>query len=409
MTNPIFWQRTTFTLIAAGVCLAPLAFGGTTGWFTDLFAAITGMLGLVWSATTAFRPDLQPASIRRLRIPLGLLALSVAWCFVQAWFPAPLSLAHSAWREASVIFALPVGSTLSLNPEASVAGALRLAGYGVVFLLCYQYATDERRAVRLLSLITLAGAVYALYGIILHTTGSDHVLWYERNFEDGNLSSTFPNRNAFASYATLCLICCFTLLYRRQLRLEDLSAGWRIATVAIFRYYVGRNWWLVYAAVALFAAIVLTHSRAGLATAIVAFLVFALCATRRARYRRIVLAGSIISAVCAGALLYVAGTAAVGRFGKLQSAATERMEIYRLTVDAIADRPVLGTGLGTFADVFPAYRSALLKPTIDFAHNSYLENALEMGVPAATVFYAALIILFLMFVKELKFDRTTQP
>jgi hypothetical protein len=223
--SPHFWHRLIFIAVAAGLVLAPLAFGGSTGWFTDAFAVTVGVLVVAWSATALISPGQSQIHLRPVLVPACLFFVVVLWCFFQATFPVSDSLAHTAWNEAERLLGAPVSRVLSVDPEASLAGAMRLAGYGFVFLLCYQFAGDEPRAIRLLALITAAGAIYSVYGIALELTGSRFVLWYERPFEIGNLSSTFPNRNAFASYATLCLLSGFMLLYRRTIRQDDRTKG----------------------------------------------------------------------------------------------------------------------------------------------------------------------------------------
>lgn len=387
--------------LASGLALSPLAFGGTAGWFTAFLAVAAGGLALAWSAIAFAAPDLPRSRLGPVLVPACLTGAAILWCFVQAFLPVAESIAPAQWGDAARLLGRTLPPMLSLNPEASISGAMRLAAYGIVFLLCYQFAADEACARRLLVLVTVAGTAYAAYGIWLELSGSGLVLWFDRTFEPGNLSSTFPNRNAFASYATLCLLGGFTLLHRRRVRQGDLSSGWRRATVSVVRYYFHRNGWLFYAVTVLFVAILWTHSRAGLATAIVAFLAFAACAAGGARYRRIAAGGSLVVVAVAVAIFAVAGGGTVERFGKIEAATAERIEIYRLTIGAIADRPLLGTGLGTFSDVFPAYRSAALRPQIDFAHNSYLENALEMGIPAALLFYGGLAALFVVFLRAL--------
>lgn len=405
MTSALFWHRSVFITLASGLVLAPLAFGGTPGWFTNVFSAVAGTLALIWSATALVRPDIHRVRLRPVLVPVCLVGGTILWCFAQASLPISETIAPAAWGDAARLLARPVTPMLSVNPEASLAGAMRLTGYAIVFLLCYQFAGDEARAFRLLSSIAAAGAIYAVYGICLELTDSRLVLWFDRTFEPDNLSSTFPNRNAFASYATLCLLCGLALLYRRQVRHEDIASGWRRATVAIVRYYFRRNGWLFYAAAVLFIAILWTHSRAGLATAIVAFLVFAASAAGSTGRRWTAVGGGVLIVAGVVAALAIAGSPTTKRFGKIQAASAERMEIYRLTIDAVSDRPFLGTGLGTFSDVFAAYRSATLRPDIDFAHNSYLENALEMGLPAVIVFYGGLVALFLIFLRALTSNR----
>ena len=69
-----------------------------------------------------------------------------------------------------------------------------------------------------------------------------------------------------------------------------------------------------------------------------------------------------------------------------------RAAVYTIVLGAVADAPVLGTGYGTFPDVFPLYRDASIAHTArwEAAHNTYLENLLELGVPAATALFASI-------------------
>lgn len=416
VTYPVRRHRPVFIALAAGLALMPLAFGGTTSWFTNLFAIYVGVLTLAWAiakSSGSAGPAPHTPDTRRLLMPAALMTIAILWCFAQAWIPAPPGIAHATWAEVTSLLGTadtPARfSAISVNAEASVAGAVRLTGYGLVFMLCYQFAMVERRAAFLLSLIAATGTIYALYGIGLQLSESSYVLWYERDFEPGNLSSTFPNRNAFADYAALCLICGCALMYRRRLRYEDLSRGWRRATVAVSLFYLRRSGWLIYAAAILFTAILMTHSRGGLIVTVLALGAFAACTTGSALNRRFALSGAVSIGAVAALLFSIAGSNTSDRFAKIEAASAERIEIFRLTLEAIGDRPLLGTGLGTFSDIFAAYRTEELLPRIDFAHNSYLENALEMGLPTAAAFYTALLILFFRFLRSLGWNRQAHP
>lgn len=413
MKSPDTNGKTVFVALATGLVTMPLAFGGTTGWFTNLFAVYLGIVAVLWSIAETLRPTPHGPDTRLISVPAALVSSAILWCFAQAWLAAPPGIAHSAWSEAASILGAPdqqgLHPAISVNPEASVAGALRLTGYGLVFLLCYQLATVEHRAVRLLTLIAAAGAAYALYGIGLELSESRYVLWYERDFEIGNLSSTFPNRNAFADYAALCLLSGCALLFRGKLRHDDLSHGWQRAVVAVSRFYLRRNGWAIYAAAILFTAILMTHSRGGLIVTAIALIALFVCATHSSMNRRLSLIGTLGVLLCAGILFGIAGGGTSDRFAKIEDASLERREIFRLTIDAIGDRPLLGTGLGTYSDIFAAYRTEKLLPRIDFAHNTYLENAMEMGLPAAAAFYSGLMVLFILFAGRLWRNRHAHP
>jgi len=70
-----------------------------------------------------------------------------------------------------------------------------------------------------------------------------------------------------------------------------------------------------------------------------------------------------------------------------------RGAVYSLVVRAIGDAPLLGTGYGSFRDVFPLYRDATVDGprAWEQAHNTYLENALELGIPAAVALWGAVL------------------
>jgi O-antigen ligase len=70
-----------------------------------------------------------------------------------------------------------------------------------------------------------------------------------------------------------------------------------------------------------------------------------------------------------------------------------RGTVYRETLQAIGDHPLFGTGLGTFEFVYPAYQTPDIVAFYDLAHDDYLENTLELGIPAALALFAALGLL----------------
>lgn len=409
MKNSISLQKLVFFLTAMGISLSPAAFGGTPSWFSPALFVYCGSIACLWSVSVVLSPGTQSASIRRLWFPLSLYSIAAAWCLFQATAPVPVEFSHGVWETAERITGHQAMRALSLKPEESLRGGGRLLAYAAVFLICYQLASAETRAIRLLTVIVVSASAYADFGMALEFNASETVLWFPRTFEHGNLSSTFPNRNAFASYAVLGILCACALLYRRRIRADDLAGTISRKVVAGVRYFVPRTWWAGIAVAILFAAILMSHSRGGVLIIAVTFMVFLGCAGRLSRYRRLAILSGIGLITLAVTAFLAAGDETAKRFDTLGPAAAERLEIDALTLKAIVDRPMLGTGLGTFSDVFPEYRSASIRPRIEFAHNSYLENALEMGIPATAAFYGALMWLFVGFVRRMWSARSSTP
>jgi O-antigen ligase len=57
------------------------------------------------------------------------------------------------------------------------------------------------------------------------------------------------------------------------------------------------------------------------------------------------------------------------------------------------DFPVAGTGLGTFADVYPAYETVPLEGRLLHAHNDYLENLSDLGLAGFALLLGTVLFL----------------
>ena len=95
-----------------------------------------------------------------------------------------------------------------------------------------------------------------------------------------------------------------------------------------------------------------------------------------------------------GAFFFFSGEITAARLAETSLESEERASVYSLTLQAIGDSPLLGTGLGTFEQVFRMYRDENVLHVFDKAHNTYLELALELGLPAALLLLASVVALF---------------
>jgi hypothetical protein len=79
---------------------------------------------------------------------------------------------------------------------------------------------------------------------------------------------------------------------------------------------------------------------------------------------------------------------------------TDRLQVDRACVSGLSDAGLLGFGPGTFPAIFPGLENRLAQPPLGrwlFAHNDYLQTALEWGALGATAwalsFFGALALL----------------
>ena len=155
---------------------------------------------------------------------------------------------------------------------------------------------------------------------------------------------------------------------------------------------VGRRSPLLVATFVLATAMLLTHSRGGLLSGLagVATLVLLLLAATRPGWRTIL--GSVILAVSLGAgLVAWSGATTLERLdamaGETDLQSGTRFAANELALRAVADRPWTGHGYGGFEQVFHLYRDARFSTVFDRLHNTPLEHAVELGIPATVLLY----------------------
>jgi O-antigen ligase len=148
-------------------------------------------------------------------------------------------------------------------------------------------------------------------------------------------------------------------------------------------------------------AMFLTNSRGGTLVSLMVLVVSFLIYFRRDLPRGKGLVAALAAAVVTALLVLQILGGNIGERIDLQGLSDSgRLAAYRSTLKIIADNPWFGTGLGTFAFSFPAYRSddISMQGLWGIAHNTHLEFASEMGIPLALVvglgWLAALIVLF---------------
>ena len=144
----------------------------------------------------------------------------------------------------------------------------------------------------------------------------------------------------------------------------------------------------------------MTYSRSGVVLSFVALaLAFFGFFYRDLQRRRWVAAGLVMSGLVAFLGLEILAVNVTNRLEMDGFVDQGRLETYRSTLRMIADHPWFGTGLGTFAWSFPAYRSgASMWGIWTFAHSTPLELAGDLGLPlTGTIGVAWVVVLLVLF------------
>ena len=309
-------------------------------------AAAVAVLLVAWAWQRSRSGDPPVVALARIRLPALLFALACTWIVVQ--IVPGLGASHEEWASAAALLGGRVRGSISVAPDRSIVGLTRLLTYAGAFWLALQAFRDPRAAERAMLVLALSAAAYALYGIGCWAAGSELVLWYQRWIsEHGVVSSTFVNRNHFATFVGLGLLAALAVVAQRwvsteqRLQRRSWDAVLRNAKLTSF---------LVAAAIPVdIMALLLTRSRAGTVAVLGGVLAFVLGFLWREGIRRAVAVVSV--AVGAGVLALYLATAGSGLLVRLAgSEPTDglRFAAYKLTLDAIRERPMTGYGYNAF-------------------------------------------------------------
>jgi O-antigen ligase len=367
------------------VLLAPLPLGSNRPLPASALSAAIGALLCVWGIVCLVARPVAVVRIGPLWPAFVLVGLAAAWAALQALPFTPALLHHPYWSEAREALGLPYAGAISVNPEATWSRLMGLLAYAGIFWLAFQLCRPSARAHQVVFGLAAGGLLYAAYG--LHdfiASGSDVV------------TSTFVNRDSYATYAGMTLLCGLGLVLRGLTRRARAGLPQRRMLVAVLARLDGPLAIGMVTCLLAGTALLLTRSRGAfiaLCAALVAF-VWSLRRTALITSNALVKAITLFSIGLLVGVLALAGGKTLGRFADADVETATRLVYYRTTWEAIRDRPLLGTGYGTYADAFRAYNHAGTGTYfLDKAHSTYLQMIMELGWPAAAALYAGLALL----------------
>lgn len=372
----------------AVVALAPLPFGANRPWAWSLLSAAVGVVALIWAVSAWRRPTLAAISWPRHAFLTVPFLVVLGWALIQSVPFSPEPWHHPLWRAAEHALGGTLSGTISLDPGATEEAAMRLAAYGAAFFLAMQLGRDPDRARQALWVVVLAGAAYAVYGLTVELGGGKTILGYPKWAYDDSLTATFVNRNAYAVQVGLALIAALALLADVLRGVDRFGLNNRTGLSYALENLPAAAYVLFAIAVTLATTLVMTRSRGGLATSAIAVVALALALGLRRETARAGLGLGVGTLVGAIAILAISGGLLWNRIAEGIGQSTGRGVVQALAREAIADRPWLGHGLGTFGELFRSYRDdrfAWTAPAYREAHSTYLELAAELGLPAAAL------------------------
>jgi O-antigen ligase len=380
-----------FAAIAAFLLLlvvAPLPMGGNRDWAWAPMVAVVGMLAVLFATGVVGRAgfDVTPDERRPLLLLFGAFAVFLAVSLLQMSTLGPTGATAWLYERASMILGQAHEPVPTLAIDASRNILLKSLACGLIFLIARALFGDPGRARWLLIAFVVSALLVMIYALIGYRC---------------LMSGTFVNSNSFACFIGMGLVAVLALLFshrprrqRRSDRYEDeYEHDYDYEGGSALDWLTGTRLTLIALALLFMGGLLISGSRAGFAASLVGALIFLALHMRgrwesRSQMGRALLIGGAFAVVVG----LIAGGALIEKLARLsESSSTNRVIIWRSTLDAIAQSPWWGWGRGTYADIYSVLQPVEIPQPNDLAHSTPLETVVELGIPGAI---AAFLLIF---------------
>lgn len=394
-------ERATLWLLIAILAWVQFPLGSNHPWSWSFLVLLVALDWLAWIPAGLADWSATVRAAKRVAIPGALLLSVLIWGWVQSAGFTPAAWHNPVWSMASPALGRAVAGAISINPFVSATELMKLASYVATGWLAFVLAARYENARTLFVAVFAVGVAYALYGIVLSALGTSQLTLleglpppYGRDVSGGLVA-----KNSFATFTGMALLAGLTLLVEAGRHAIVTVHGWRTHLRTLIYFAAGRGAvWLI-GTLILLAALIASDLRAGLIATLVGLLVmFAIAIVVSARRNALkwTFAGGAGAALAILALFLLNGATLQSRFENMietAGAGEIRPMLWGVAICAIAAHPLLGTGLGTYGDVYRLYADSFIPYVVDRVHNDYLELALGLGIPAACLWIFALLIL----------------
>jgi O-antigen ligase len=384
----------TFILILLFI-FTPIAFGSMEIWAFSLMELGILLLLILWAIQNLVRSS--ELGVRSLKFEILMICLFLILVLFQM-IPLPAGITKvlsPKTYELRHALANAIPQSAIRNPQFPISFVpfmTKIEFYKWVtltafflFLLRWKYFGDGFRITnQLLLVIFLTGVFESLYGIFEFFSGHEHVLYLEGI---SSVTGTFINRNYFAGYLLMVIPLSMGLFFSREALQAGRFKGWRQRVSSLD----GKTLLIAFGIIVMILGLLFSASRMGILSLLLSFTLISILFKASQAGKGFSKTTILILGLALLWAVWIGLDAVIGRFFNVSEDLKWRWAIWADTFKVVKDFPILGSGLGTFSQIFPMYKSFHIRRFVSHAENDFLQLASEVGL-------IGLGILFILFV-----------
>ncbi|MBW2149269.1 MAG: O-antigen ligase family protein [Deltaproteobacteria bacterium] len=412
--------------MATVLIFAPLAFGSVEFWsltLVELLILTLGALSLGWRLCSRM-PEIEVPELEKKKTgKAGAISLAILMGLFLAYtglqmVPIPMSwlekISPHVWQlqqfalgapkiftifetealakeSQQIVKASAPYAPITLNIHASAIEWFKTAVYVVFFWLIIAHFRRGRHFRQMARILIILGAAMAILALLQRFGGADKIYWL-RETAHKRFMGPFVNENHYAGYMemTICLGLGYFLFRMEQAAGSHRKKGWRHRLTSIKS---PANGLILFAVVVMAVSVLFSLSRGGILTLILSLLNIAyLVALRQVVKKKraapaATQARNLLAPVLTACWLILLFAVWLGAEPVVEEMLTLRdvsrqikLQVMRDTIGIVRDYPLVGTGMGTFPYVYPAYQSFSSDVLFTHTENDYLQLLSEGGV-----------------------------
>lgn len=387
-------------LLIALILFTPLAFGSMEIWAYSLMELGILLIVILWAVQagmTGFRakekslqsaiPNSQSSIpmvllalflflvlFQMISLPSGILKILSPKTFeirqllsISNLEPSALSLEHSSGSFPLSFF--PFLTRIEFFKWLALAGLF-------VFLLGWRpLEQSSRTRTQLLVAVMAAGVLESLYGMFEFFSGHRHILNVSAETLVSAATGTFINRNYFAGYLLMVIPLGVGFLFSREAARAGRYRGWRHWLSSLD----GKTLLIGFGVAVMILGLLFSASRMGILSLLLSFSLIVLLFRRSRKWRTFTGWPVLILGLAILWAGWIGLDAVISRFFTAGEDFRGRWAFWVNTFQIYKDFPIFGSGLGTFFQVFPMYRSFYITGLVTHAENDFLQLLSEVG------------------------------
>ncbi|MEI6070100.1 MAG: O-antigen ligase family protein [Methylococcaceae bacterium] len=387
-----------YKIFLFAILLTPVPFGANRPWAWSLCATLVALFGLIASVAVLSGRTNSQITIRPVKYPLFLICIPIGWSLLQLSDFAPDSWVHPFWQLVAGQLPLAVQAHISLAPQETATALMKLGSYLLVFFISLQFNRHSENAAFTFNSLAYAGLIYAIYGLVIFLGQFNTLLYFETWAPMNAVTSTFVNRNSYATYAGLTLLASLPLLFGKMQSSFQYGMNSNYGRQYFFENVLVRGWFPLLLMITIMTALFLTKSRGGFSSTCLAMLIFfiILLLSRKIKNNVAVMLLIGVISVTFWGVLARSGDELIDRLDATVADNEGRLPVYDILAKANAENSWLGVGYGSFEKSFRLYRDETIVGYFDKAHNTYLENIFELGLLQASALFIAVFLVALI-------------